>query len=199
VLPTLYVPLRQSLGHFNALFFEVKTKRAPLSIVPEVRKAVAAINPGLPLFDIKSQTDQIDELLLSERLFATLTSFFGLLALGLVCVGLYGIISYGVAMRTTEIGVRMALGACSKDIITMVLRETGVLVSKGVLLGVPAALATGHFAASFVAGFLFGLEPTDALSLGAATLVMAAVGSLAGVLPARRASAVAPMTALRCE
>jgi ABC-type antimicrobial peptide transport system permease subunit len=114
-------------------------------------------------------------------------------------VGLYGIVSYGVAMRTTEIGVRMALGARSRDIVAMVLRETATLVSKGVAIGLPVALAIGHFAASVVAALLFGLQPTDAVSLGTATVLMALIGSLAGVLPARRASTVAPMSALRCE
>lgn len=199
IQPTLYIPMRQNLGSLNATFFEVKTTREPLSIVTEVRKAVAAVNPGLPLYEIKTQTQQIDQLLLPERMFATLTTFFGVLALLLVCVGLYGIISYGVAMRTTEIGVRMALGARSEDIVRMVLRETASLVSKGVAIGLPIAFAAGHFAASVVAGLLFGLQSTDALSLGAATLVMILIGSLAGVLPARRASSVAPMAALRCE
>jgi|CXWL01.1.fsa_nt_gi predicted permease len=199
ILPTLYIPMRQSLDTLNAAFFEVRTTLEPLSMVPDARKAVAAVNPGLPLYEIKSQAQQIDQLLLPERMFATLTSFFGLLALALVCVGLYGIVSYGVAMRTTEIGVRMALGARSFDIVGMVLKETASLVAKGVALGLPVAFASGHFAASVVAGLLFGLEPTDAFSLGAATLVMILIGSLAGFLPARRASCVAPIAALRCE
>lgn len=199
IQPTLYIPMRQNLRALSTAFFEVKTTREPLSIVPDVRKAVAAVNPSLPLFEIKTQTQQIDQLLLPERMFATLTTFFGALALALVCVGLYGIISYGVAMRTTEIGVRMALGARSRDIVRMVLRETASLVSKGVAIGLPIAFAAGHFAAGVVASLLFGLQPTDAVSLGAATIVMVLIGSLAGVLPARRASSVAPMTALRCE
>jgi len=197
--PTLYIPIRQALDNLSQVFFEVKTSRAPLSLVPEVRRAVAAVNPTLPLFQIKTQTDQIEELLLPERMFATLTTFFGALALVLVCVGLYGIISYGVNMRTTEIGVRMALGARSHDIVSMVLGETGSLVAKGIAIGLPVAFAAGHFAASVVAGLLFGLETTDPLTLGGATLIMLLIGSLAGVLPARRASEVAPMSALRCE
>jgi ABC-type antimicrobial peptide transport system permease subunit len=199
VLPTVYIPMRQSLRNLNAVYFEVRTNREPLSIVPEVRKAVAAVDPGLPLYEIKTQIEQIDQLLLPERMFASLTGFFGLLALALVCVGLYGIVSYGVAMRTTEIGVRMALGARGGDIVAMILRETAMLVSGGVAIGLPVAIAIGHFAASVVAALLFGLQPTDALSLGAATAVMALIGLLAGVMPARRASAVAPMAALRCE
>ena len=199
IQPTLYIPIRQSLRNLNALYFEVKATKAPLSLVPGVRKTVAAIHPGLPLFGIKTQTEQIDELLLPERMFATLTSFFGLLALALVCVGLYGIISYGVTMRTTEIGVRMALGARAPDIVRMVLGETAALVSKGVAIGLPVAFAAGYLAASAVADILFGLEATDPTSLVVATVVMALIGSLAGVLPARRASAVLPMTALRCE
>jgi predicted permease len=197
--PTLYVPIRQSLPNLSGLYFEVKTTRDPLSVVPDVRKSVAAIHPGIPLFGIRTQAEQIEELLRPERLFALLTSFFGVLALALVCVGLYGIISYGVAMRTTEIGVRMALGARPPDIVRMVLRETGGLVARGVALGLPAAFAGGYFASSVVSSILFGIPSTDTLSLLAATLLMALVGSFAGVPPARRASAVAPMSALRCE
>ncbi|MEO8362551.1 MAG: ABC transporter permease, partial [Vicinamibacteria bacterium] len=199
IQPTLYLPMAQSLRSLGTTHFEVRTTGEPLSLVPEMRKAVAAIHPGLPLFNVKSQADQIDELLLSERLFATLTTFFGGLALALVCVGLYGIISYGVTMRTTEIGVRMAIGARSNDILSMVLRETGGLVSKGVLLGAPIALAAGSFASKFIEGLLYGVESTDAASLVAATVVMALIGSLAGVLPARRAAVIAPMSALRAE
>ena len=93
----------------------------------------------------------------------------------------------------------MALGARARDIVAMVLRETAILVSLGVAIGLPAALAIGQVAARVVAALLFGLQPTDAVSLGTATLVMALVGFVAGVLPARRASAVSPMMALRCE
>jgi len=97
IQPTLYIPMRQSLDTLHAAFFEVRTTREPLSMVPDARKAVAAVNPALPLYEIKTQAQQIDQLLLPERMFATLTTFFGVLALALVCVGLYGIVSYGVA------------------------------------------------------------------------------------------------------
>ena len=197
--PTLYIPMAQSLGNLTSTYFEVRTAGTPLAIVPDIRKAVAEVHSGLPLFGVKSQSDQIDELLLSERLFATLTSFFGVLALSLVCVGLYGIVSYGVSMRITEIGVRMAIGARAKDIVSMVLGDTARLVSKGVLIGAPATFAIGHYATKFVETLLFGVPSTDMLSLMVATLTMAAVGSLAGALPARRAAAVEPVAALRCE
>jgi len=197
--PTLYVPMRQNTQNLGGAFFEVRTARDPLALVPDVRRAVAEIHPGLPLDSIRSQEDQIDRLLLSERLFAMLTTFFGLLALALVCVGVYGIVSYGVAIRTTEIGVRMAIGARARDILSMVLGETTSLVARGVLIGLPIAFAIGRFATTFVASLLYGVESTDPVSLGVATFMMTAIGSLAGILPARRASAVAPMTALRCE
>ena len=130
-----------------------------------------------------------------ERLIAFLSSFFTLIALLLASIGLYGVMAYAVARRTSEIGIRMALGAEHRSILRMVMRETLLLVTIGVAIGVFAALASTRL----VSSMLFGLEPTDPVTLVAATGVMLAVAACAGYLPARRASRVDPMVALRYE
>jgi len=128
-------------------------------------------------------------------LMATLSGFFGVLALVLASIGLYGILAYNVAGRTNEIGLRMALGAARRDVIWMVLREALLLTLIGVLIGVPLAVASGRL----VSSLLFGLTPSDPLSIGLAAIVMLAVAALASYLPARRAAQVDPMVALRYE
>lgn len=138
---------------------------------------------------------QIDQTLFQERLFAKLSSFFGLLALVLACVGLYGIMSYAVARRTNEIGIRMALGAERHNILAMVMRETLIMVALGVAIGVPAALA----ATRVISSMLYDLKPTDPLTITVSASVMITVAAFAGYLPARRASRVDPMVALRYE
>ena len=121
------------------------------------------------------------------------------MALALACIGLYGLLSYAVVRRTSEIGIRMALGAQRRDVFWMVLRETLVLVTIGVLLGIPAALVATRLASSLISGLLFGLKATDPLNITTATFLMIGVALLAGYLPARRASRVDPMVALRYE
>jgi len=153
------------------------------------------VDNNLPLFDVKTQTQQADESLSVERLFATLSSFFGILALLLACIGLYGVMSYGVARRTNEIGIRMAMGASAPRVTGMVMRETMWVVLIGVAIGLGAALAGTRL----IASMLFGLAATDALTISFAVLTMVSVAAVAGYLPARRASKVDPMVALRYE
>jgi ABC-type antimicrobial peptide transport system permease subunit len=136
---------------------------------------------------------QIDESLGQERQVATLAGLFGALSLLLASAGLYGVLSYSVGQRTHEIGIRMALGARTAQVLWMVLRETYVLVMAGVIIGIAISVAAGQL----IANMLFGLAPTDPVALSLAVLVMVIVASLAGWLPARRASRVAPMVALR--
>jgi ABC-type antimicrobial peptide transport system permease subunit len=132
---------------------------------------------------------------MQEKLFAQACTLFGGLAMLVAAIGLFGLMSYTVSRRTNEIGIRMALGAQGSDVMRQVLRESMILVAVGVAIGVAAAFGTGHFLSTI----LFGLAPNDTLTIAAATLVMVAVSALAGFLPARRASRVDPMVALRYD
>jgi ABC-type antimicrobial peptide transport system permease subunit len=175
--------------------FEVRTAGDPTALVGAIREAVSEVDRNIPLFDVKTQRRQAEQSLTQERLFATLSSFFGLLALLLACIGLYGVMSYAVARRTNEIGIRMALGATAPRVIRLVMRETMLLVVIGVVIGLGAALAS----ARLIENMLFGLAPRDPVTISLATLLMVMVAALAGYLPARRASKVDPMIALRYE
>jgi predicted permease len=181
---TVYVASLQKPEDLWQMNYEVRTAGNPMNWAQAIRQAVQRLDKNVPLSRIKTQTEQIDETILNERLFAKLTSFFGLLALGLACVGLYGTMSYTVVRRTNEIGIRMALGAQKRRVLEMVLKESLLLVAAGIALGLPIALATTRL----VKSFLFGLTPTDPLTLLGSTLVLAAVAALAGYLPARRAA-----------
>jgi ABC-type antimicrobial peptide transport system permease subunit len=159
-----------------------------------LRQDVASLS-GFQTGEIVTQAALVEKTVVTERLLAKLSGGFGALALVLACIGLYGLMSYTVARRTNEIGVRIALGAGRFDIIDMVLREIVLLVAGGLAVGVPAALVC----ARFIGSFLFGLNPTDAATVASAAALLLAVGGLAGYLPARRASRTDPMTALRYE
>ncbi|MGH9430507.1 MAG: ADOP family duplicated permease [Terriglobia bacterium] len=193
--PTVYVPYTQESEPPEGMTFEVRTAGDPRNWIGTVRQAVQGLDRNLPLFDVKTQTEQIAQATFQERLFARLSSFFGLLALVLACVGLYGMMSYAVARRTSEIGIRMALGAEPAKILGMVLWEGFALAGLGIALGIPAAFA----ASRLVATMLYGIKPTDPVTIVACTVLMFGVTALAGYLPARRASRVDPMTALRSE
>ena len=191
--PTAYTSyLQEAAGQMN---FAVRTAADVSGLVPAIRDAVRDVDSNLPMFDIKTQRQRSDESVTQERLFATLASFFGVVALLLACIGLYGVMSYGVARRTNEIGIRMALGATAPRVTLMVMRETMLVVVIGVVIGLGAAVATTRF----VATMLFGLAPNDLLTISVAVLLMIAVAALAGYIPARRASKVDPMIALRYE
>ena len=195
---TLYHPYGQAEG-IPYMYFELRTAMSPTALVPSVRASVASVDRNVPLFGITTETQQSDESLLQERLFAKLTSFFGLLALLLACVGLYGILSYAVARRTPEIGIRMALGAQQADVMRMILRETCLLVASGVAIGVPAALGATRLASSVISDLLYGLKTTDVPTITVAALLLIGVAVCAGFFPARRAARVDPMVALRYE
>jgi predicted permease len=160
-----------------------------------IKKAIGEIDPNLPVGDFTTLSQIVDDSMLNHRLVAQLCTFFGVLAALLACVGIYGLMSYGVERRTNEFGVRLALGADRRHVVWLVLRETLALVTVGIALGLGLALIASRFAESF----LFELRAYDPLSIGAAMLAMIAVALFAGYLPAWRAAKVDPMVALRYE
>jgi predicted permease len=193
--PTIYVPYRQDVpGQVN---FEVRTAGDPLALAPAVRQALRDVDPSLPLFDLKSQVDQAQESVSRETTFARLSSAFGTIALLLAAIGLYGTISYGVGRRTAEIGVRMALGAQRTTIARMVLRDALAIAAIGAALGIPAAFAGARVARTVLDDVLFGVRPDNPATLAMAVGILAVTALAAGLVPARRASKVDPMVALR--
>ncbi len=191
--PTLFVPALQQIG--GTANFALRTSGDPAAIFPAIRAAVREIDATLPVIDLRTQEEQIDRLNAQELLFARLSGFFGLLALALACVGLYGLMSYGVLRRTGEIGLRMALGALPTHVLRMILRESLALVAIGIGLGLAAAAA----ASRLVTSMLFGLSPTDPATYGTVALLLVVIATIATLLPARRAAKIDPMVALRAE
>ena len=195
---TVYQPIQQS-EEIPYLYFELRTAGNPLALVPAVRSTVGSIDRNIPLFGIQTETQQIDDALLQERLFAKLAGFFGLVALLLVCVGMYGILSYAVTQRISEIGIRMAVGAQRADVLSMVMHEALLLVLAGALIGIPASLAATRYASSVISDLLFGVKASDVPTIGLSTAALLIVALFAGFLPAHRATRVDPMVALRYE
>ncbi|MGH9454373.1 MAG: FtsX-like permease family protein, partial [Terriglobia bacterium] len=150
---------------------------------------------SLPVTYENTLAQRVDRSIASQTLIAQLSTFFGLLAVFLACIGLYGLMSYAVTRRTNEIGIRMALGAGRSNVLWLVMKEVLTLVGIGLGIGIPVALAGDRL----ISSMLFGLSPTDPVSILAAVVLMLALAALAGYLPARRASRVDPMEALRYE
>jgi predicted permease len=190
VPPTMYTCSRQ--GTQSGMAFVIRTAADPNALSDAVRTTVRQMDATLPLSSFTTQEDQLEQRFAQERLFATAYSLFGGLALLLACIGLFGLMSYNVARRTNEIGIRMALGAQRSTVVRMVLLESLALVAIGVAVGLGSAGAAGHL----VKTVLYGLTPTDAATFVTAVTVVVAVSILAGYLPARRASRVDPMIAL---
>ena len=173
----------------------LRTTGRPERVVASVRREVAALDRAIPVLQTLTMADQFDNDIAQERMLTTLGGFFGGLALLLAAVGLYGVMAHAVARRVREIGIRMALGARSGEVLWLILRETVIMVGIGALIGIPAALALTRLLASF----LYGLTPQDPLSIAVSTAILLAITALAGYIPARRATAVDPMIALRYE
>ncbi|HEX2490518.1 MAG TPA: FtsX-like permease family protein, partial [Blastocatellia bacterium] len=190
---TIYYPERDL--YFGTLRLCVRVTGDAGALVAAIRNEVHILDPNLPVFDIKTFADHINESISRERLITLLSSFFGLIALLLAALGLYGVMANAVARRTREIVVRMALGAQARNVLWLVLRETLFLVAIGIAIGLTVALA----ATRLIKGFLFGLSANDPLTIALAVSLMLAVAALAAYLPARRATKVDPMMVLRLE
>jgi predicted permease len=194
--PTFYVLYtQQKEAGGRSMTFEVSTKSNPKEYVEAIRGAVASVDKDLPLIDVRTQEEQIAAIMGPERSFAAVTTGFGILALGLASIGVYGVVSSGVSRRVNEIGVRMALGAQADQVARMVLGEALRLTLVGLACGVCAAL----FFTRLLSSFLFGLKPTDLLTFGGAALLLSLVAMLASWPPAYRAALIQPVQALRHE
>jgi ABC-type antimicrobial peptide transport system permease subunit len=177
------------------MYFELRTFGNPLLLVNTVRQIVHREDPHVPLSDIGTQVRYIDANIVPERIFANLCTCFGTLPLLIACVGLYGTMAYTVARRTSEIGVRMALGAQGGRVVWLVLAEVLGLTSAGVAIGIAVAWQ----ATRLIASFLFGVRPHDVFVLAASAAALAICSFIAGVVPAIRAARIHPMEALRHE
>jgi ABC-type antimicrobial peptide transport system permease subunit len=190
--PTVYLPYRQE--PLGAMSLEVRARRGdPAALIPAVRNAVREIDPDLPLFDVKTQVQKLDEAMRQERLLAALASCFGALCLVLAVIGLYGMISFAVSRRIRDMGIRIALGARPGELVWRELRGALLPLIAGLGLGLFLSFAAGRL----VAGLLFGLTATDPATTAGAVLVLLAAGALAAFLPARHAALVDPVEALR--
>ncbi len=194
VNPFIYEPYAQHDPLERTTFF-VRTSRNEADLGPQVRAVVRGMDPNLPVYNMRPMEVQIEDSIYRDRLVATLASTFGLLATLLAAIGLYGVVAYNVARRTAEMGVRMAFGAMPRDVLKLVMREVGLMVLTGVVIGVPAALGL----ARFVESQLFGVKANDPLIFAVATVSLTLVALLAGYIPARRAARIDPIKALRYE
>jgi predicted lysophospholipase L1 biosynthesis ABC-type transport system permease subunit len=195
--PVVFFPFAQ--WPIEDMTFELRTAGNPLGYEQAVREIVHRADARIPVADLLTQGALIDGVINREIAFARLCSVFALLALAIASVGLYGTMSFNVARRTGEIGIRMALGAQRLDVARMVLRETILLVAAGLALGIAVSSAAARFAASLISDLLYGLKPDDVTSIILATATLIVVAAFAGLLPARRASRIDPMTAIRYE
>jgi macrolide transport system ATP-binding/permease protein len=195
--PAVFFPFAQ--WPIDDMTFEVRTAGNPLGYVQAVREIVHRADSRIPVADVFTQGALIDGVINREIAFARLCSAFALLALAIASVGLYGTMSFNVARRTGEIGIRMAPGAQRLNIARMVLRETILPVAAGVALGIAVSSAAERFAASSIADLLYGIKAGDVTSMILATATLIVVAACAGLLPARRASRIDPMIAIRYE
>ena len=195
---TMYRSWLQTPGATDSMTFEVRTTRDPKAFVATIRQAVREVEANLPLNNIKTQIEQADETLSMERLFAKLMSLFGVLAQQLASIGLYGVMAYSVSRRTQEIGIRMALGADRAKVLKMILKQGMTLTLIGVALGVAGAYVLTKYLESLTS-MLFGVKPRDPLTFGAAVALLTIVALVACFIPARRATKVDPVEAIRYE
>jgi len=199
--PTTYLPWRQDLREMDSATVEMRFTGDPNATIAAVRQAMREVDGNLPITDIKTQVEQADETLRMERLFAKLVTLFGLLAQQLASIGLFGVLAYAVSQRTREIGIRMALGAAQTDVLKMVVKQGMTLAGAGVALGLGGAYVLTRYLESWVqlSNMLYGVNPADPMTYGVTAVLLTVVALIACYLPARRATKVDPMIALRCE
>jgi ABC-type lipoprotein release transport system permease subunit len=191
-----YIPLFHPLGDYPpAVYFEIRTYSNPEALLTVLRRRIQETDKALPILSAKSLVELVDQRVAQERLIAEVSGFFGAIAVVLAAIGLYGVLAYAIGRRTREIGIRMALGAGRGLVVRAVMAETAVLVGLGVAIGIPAALACGRL----VRNSLFGIAVLDPLTVAASISILAGAAALAAYLPARRASRVDPIVALRFE
>lgn len=190
IVPMMFVPLVS-----NEAYFELRTAGNPTALVKTVREIVSKTADSLPLTHVQTQMEQIDQTLFQERLMSKLSSFFAVIALVLACIGLYGLLSYEVARRTRELGIRMALGAQRRDLLRLVVGQGVLLVLIGTAIGIAGALGVTRFMSSM----LYGIHADDPLTFAAVAILLMLVALAACYIPARRAVRVDPMVALRYE
>jgi len=192
---TYYVFYDQLPHTDGEVTYELRTSVQPYSLVPSIRRAVQSVDKNAPLIGIRTQIDQINDTIRQERLLANLTVSFGVLALLLACIGIYGVMTYTVARRTSEIGIRLALGAQNRTIFRMVLTEALRVTVIGVVVG----LGAGFMLTQFLQTMLFGLKPNDPIAMVCAALLLLVVSLTSAFIPALRASRLEPTQALRYE
>lgn len=194
--PFAYLAVTQLTGDDQYVYWlQVRSAGDPAKITGEIRAALAEIDPNLPVLKTQTIIEQFDDLIDQQTFVSKLADFFALLALTLACIGLYGVMTYSVVRRTNELGVRMALGASRPMLLWMVLKESIAMLVLGILLGIPVSLA----ASRAIRAGLFGVDPTDPLTLFMAVLMISGCLFAGSYIPARRAAKIDPMTALRYE
>jgi ABC-type antimicrobial peptide transport system permease subunit len=191
----MYIPGGDGVLFLRDAVLHVRTAVPPSSLQPAIETAVHRLDPDVPVFNVRTINRQIEKFMVRERTFAVLSSTFGLVAVVLCAVGLYGVLANAVSRRTKELGVRLALGAAPRRIVQLVLREAVLLAFLGVAVGIPCVPLIGHG----IRSLLFGVQPSDWQSVSAAVAVLLAIALLAAWLPARRAARIDPLVALRAE
>jgi ABC-type antimicrobial peptide transport system permease subunit len=188
-----YQQFEDRSNYLNAI--EIETRGEVSGLEMQLRRVLSQINPDLAVVDFQSFAAQVKSNFMQQAMIAKLTSFFGILALILASIGLYGVTSYSVERRTSEIGIRMALGADRMNMLGMVLRGAFLQVGIGLAIGIPVTIFGGHVMASQ----LYGVKPHDPAVMVITTIVLAVAAFIAAVIPARRAANTEPMLALRTE
>jgi hypothetical protein len=191
---TVYVPFREGEQNYDPPLL-VRAPLPPAALLPAIRRELRQIDSEVALVDPRTLRGLVDDSIFVERVIATLSGFFGGLALLMAAIGIYGVMAYAVTRRAAEIGLRIALGAAPAKITWMVLRDGLLLIALGVAIGLPLSLAAGRISASL----LYGIKPDDPLTFVLTIAVLIAIGVLAAYVPARRAAALEPLEALRHE